>query len=47
MLAGLFTFFTSMVEQAAARKTVVDLLAASGIDLPVAGAGLPPPSAPA
>ena len=33
---GLFTFFTSMVEQAAAKKTVVDLLAASGIDLPVA-----------
>lgn len=33
---GLFTFFASMVEQAAARRTVVDLLAASGIDLPVA-----------
>jgi AcrR family transcriptional regulator len=33
---GLFTFFTSMVEQAAAKKTVVDLLASSGIDLPVA-----------
>ncbi len=33
---GLFVFFTSMVEQAAAKKTVVDLLAASGIDLPVA-----------
>jgi AcrR family transcriptional regulator len=33
---GLFVFFTSMVEQAAAKKTVVDLLAASGINLPVA-----------
>ncbi|WP_018506009.1 TetR/AcrR family transcriptional regulator [Parafrankia discariae] len=33
---GLFAFFTSMVEQAAAKRTVVDLLAASGIDLPVA-----------
>ncbi|ONH60545.1 TetR family transcriptional regulator [Frankia sp. CcI49] len=33
---SLFTFFTGMVEQAAAKKTVVDLLATSGIDLPVA-----------
>ncbi|OHV34774.1 MULTISPECIES: TetR/AcrR family transcriptional regulator [Pseudofrankia] len=33
---GLFVFFASMVEQAAAKKTVVDLLAASGINLPVA-----------
>ncbi|ONH23025.1 TetR/AcrR family transcriptional regulator [Pseudofrankia asymbiotica] len=33
---GLFVFFTSMVEQAAAKKTVVDLLAAAGVDLPVA-----------
>jgi AcrR family transcriptional regulator len=33
---GLFTFFTSMVERAAARKTVVDLLATTGIDLSVA-----------
>jgi AcrR family transcriptional regulator len=33
---GLFTFFGSMVAQAGAKKTVVDLLAASGIDLPVA-----------
>jgi len=32
---ALFGFFTSMVEQAAAKKTVVDLLAAAGIDLPV------------
>lgn len=35
---ALFEFFTSMVEQAAARKTVVDLLARSGTDVQVAGA---------
>lgn len=35
---ALFEFFTSMVEQAAARKTVVDLLARTGTDVQVAGA---------
>jgi hypothetical protein len=29
----LFTFFTHMVAQAAAKKTVVDLLAGSGVDI--------------
>jgi len=33
---ALFTFITRMVEQAAEKKTVVDLLAATGIDLQVA-----------
>jgi AcrR family transcriptional regulator len=33
---ALFTFFARMVRQAAAKKTVVDLLSASGIDLDVA-----------
>jgi AcrR family transcriptional regulator len=33
---GLFTFFTRMVEQAAAKKTVVELLAEAGVDLEVA-----------
>lgn len=33
---ALFTFFARMVEQAAAKKTVVDLLSAAGIDLDVA-----------
>ena len=33
---GLFSFFSSMVEQSAAKKTIVDLLAAAGINLPVA-----------
>ena len=33
---GLFTFFTRIVEQAAAKKTVVELLAEAGVDLPVA-----------
>lgn len=34
--AGLFTFFTSLVGQAAETKTVVELLADAGIDVPVA-----------
>ena len=34
----LFGFFTSMVEQAAAKKTVVDLLAAAGTDVQVTAA---------
>jgi AcrR family transcriptional regulator len=34
--AALFTFFTHMVEHAAHQKTVVDLLAETGIDLQVA-----------
>jgi hypothetical protein len=33
---GLFTFFTRMVEQAAAKKSVVELLAEAGVDLEVA-----------
>jgi AcrR family transcriptional regulator len=33
--AGLFTFFTHMVQQAAARKAVIDLLEATGVDLQV------------
>jgi AcrR family transcriptional regulator len=33
---ALFTFFTRMVEQAAAKKTVVDLLAQTGINVQVA-----------
>jgi AcrR family transcriptional regulator len=36
--AALFGFFTTMVEQAAAKKTVVDLLAATGTDVQVAAA---------
>lgn len=32
---ALFLFFTHMVEQAAAKKTIVDLLADTGIDVPV------------
>ena len=32
---ALFTFFARMVEQAAAKKTVVDLLAGAGIEVPV------------
>jgi hypothetical protein len=32
---ALFAFFTWMVEQAAAKKTVVDLLAGAGIDVQV------------
>jgi AcrR family transcriptional regulator len=35
--AALFTFFARVVEQAAARKTVADLLADQGIDLRAAG----------
>jgi AcrR family transcriptional regulator len=35
---GLFGFLASIVEQAAARKTVVDLLAAAGTDIQVAAA---------
>ena len=34
---GLFVFFEHVVEQAAARKVVVDLLAESGIDVEVTG----------
>lgn len=34
--AALFTFFTHVVEQAAYEKTVVDLLARTGVDLRVA-----------
>jgi excisionase family DNA binding protein len=34
---ALFVFFTQMVEQAARHKTVIDLLAASGIDVQIAG----------
>jgi AcrR family transcriptional regulator len=34
---GLFTFFTEMVAQAAAKKTVVDLLARAGIGVQVGG----------
>jgi AcrR family transcriptional regulator len=34
--SALFTFFTRMVEQAAAKKTVVDLLAQAGINVQVA-----------
>jgi AcrR family transcriptional regulator len=30
---GLFEFFTTLVEQAASRRTVVDLLARSGVDV--------------
>jgi AcrR family transcriptional regulator len=33
---ALFDFFTRMVDQAAAKKTVVDLLAESGVDIHVA-----------
>ena len=33
---ALFTFFTRMVEQAAAKKTVVDLLAQAGVDVQAA-----------
>jgi AcrR family transcriptional regulator len=33
---ALFDFFTRMVEQAAAKKAVADLLAGSGVDVPVA-----------
>lgn len=33
---GIFTFFTSLVRQAAEKKTVVELLADAGIDVPVA-----------
>jgi AcrR family transcriptional regulator len=33
--AGLFTFFASLVGQAAAKKTVVELLAHAGIDVPI------------
>jgi hypothetical protein len=33
---ALFDFFTRMVEQAAAKKSVVDLLADSGVEVPVA-----------
>jgi AcrR family transcriptional regulator len=36
--AALFEFFTSMVAQAAAKKTVVDLLAATGTDVQVTAA---------
>jgi AcrR family transcriptional regulator len=32
---GLFTFFTRMVAQAAAKKTVIELLAAAGVDVQV------------
>jgi AcrR family transcriptional regulator len=35
---ALFEFFTSLVEQAAARKAVVDLLAAAGTDVQVTAA---------
>jgi AcrR family transcriptional regulator len=35
---ALFEFFTSLVEQAAARKAVVDLLAAAGTDVQVTSA---------
>jgi AcrR family transcriptional regulator len=35
---ALFGFFTSTVEQAAAKKTVIDLLAATGTDVQVAAA---------
>ena len=35
---ALFEFFTSMVEQAAAKKTVIDLLAAAGTDVQVTAA---------
>ena len=35
---GLFDFFTGLVGQAAAKKTVVDLLAVAGTDIQVAGA---------
>jgi hypothetical protein len=34
---ALFTFFTRMVEQAAAKKTVADLLARTGVSVEVAG----------
>lgn len=34
---GLFMFFEHVVEQAAAQKTVVDLLAEAGVDVEVAG----------
>lgn len=34
---ALFTFFTRMVEQAAAKKTVIELLAENGIEAGVAG----------
>lgn len=33
---GIFTFFASLVRQAAEKKTVVELLANAGIDVPVA-----------
>jgi AcrR family transcriptional regulator len=33
---ALFTFFTSLVDQAGAKKTVVDLLAEAGVELTVA-----------
>ncbi|GAA3125042.1 TetR/AcrR family transcriptional regulator [Streptosporangium carneum] len=33
---ALFTFFTRMVEEAAAKRTVVDLLAGAGVDMGVA-----------
>ena len=33
--AGLYTFFASLVGQAAAKKTVVELLANAGIDVPI------------
>jgi len=36
--AALFGFFASMVEQAAAKKTVVDILAATGTDVQVTAA---------
>jgi AcrR family transcriptional regulator len=32
---GLFTFFASLVRQAAAKKTVVELLANAGVDVPI------------
>jgi len=34
--AGLFTFFASLVRQATEKKTVVELLASAGIDVPIA-----------
>jgi AcrR family transcriptional regulator len=32
---GLFTFFSHMVEQAAAKKSVIELLAAAGVDIQI------------
>jgi AcrR family transcriptional regulator len=33
---GLFDFFTAMVEEAAAKRTVVELLAGAGLEVPIA-----------